>query len=559
VQAQHRIASRLSLGVGIDRAVRAQLRRVPGSLACLLTLVTIIGVAWALVIPPWQVTDESSHFAYVQTLVQNGSLPSATRGRTYSSDQRSGAQIVGARAGSTDPATVPPNWSASAWQAYLSSVHSHPPSKSNGGGRNPASNPPLFYLYDAVPYLIDQGGTVFGQFYEMRIWAVLLLDLTTLGGWLLAGEVFGRRQSLQLVVGAICALMPMSTFISAAVNPDSLLIALWTLALWLGARVIRRGARTSDTVALCAVTACGVLTKATSYGLVFLVFASFFAAWRLAPEANRTSTLKRELKALAVLLIPVVAWLVVARAIGFDTVNQVVAVPARAHRVSATGFLDYLWQFYLPRLPFMPVAKLGQNVPASIIWNGGGVGMFGVAGVNLVALPPWVYGETALLAPFVAVGVLGVVTNPGRSRRRIQLLAATAVASLVLRACGQVQFTASITAITVLAIMVISVMPIVRRRRLTERQALLWFLCSAVFGLLLLLHATDYLIFARDHDPFMEGRYLLPIVGVFGLGVALIVASLPIRLRPMLVGLIFAGLLGLQVVSLSAVLHAYYL
>jgi 4-amino-4-deoxy-L-arabinose transferase-like glycosyltransferase len=559
VPTQNRIASRRSLGVGLCGATLAQLRRVPRSLACLLVLVTIIGVSWALLIPPWQVTDESSHFAYVQTLVQNGSLPRATRGHTYSSDQRAAAQIVGARTGSTAPATAPPNWSASAWQAYLAGVRTHPPSKSDGGGRNPASNPPLFYVYDAVPYLLDQGGTVFGQFYAMRIWAVLLLDLTTLGGWLLAGEVFGRRQSLQLVVGAICALMPMSTFISAAVNPDSLLIALWTLALWLGARVIRRGARTGDTMALCAVAACAVLTKATSYALFFPVLAAFFAAWRLAPGIERASTLKRELKALSVLIITVVAWLVVARAIGFDAVNQVVGVPTRAHRVSVTGFLDYLWQFYLPRLPFMPVAKLGASVPAAIIWNGGGVGMFGVAGVNLVALPQWAYGETALLAPFIAVGVLGVVASPGASRPRVRLLAAAAVASLLLRACGQVQFTASITAVAVLAIMVISVVPIVRSRRLTEGQALLWFLCSAVFGLLLLLHAADYLIFARDHDPFMEGRYLLPIVGVFGLGVALIVASLPIRLRPMLVGLIFVALLGLQVVSLSAVLHAYYL
>jgi 4-amino-4-deoxy-L-arabinose transferase-like glycosyltransferase len=544
--------------VGLQ-AGKTRLGQVPRSLVALLAMVTIVGFAWALLVPAWQVTDESAHFAYAQTLIQDGSLPSAARKRTYSSDQRFGAATVGARAGSTAPATTPPNWSASAWLAYLNRVRRHPPSRSDGGGRNPATNPPLFYVYDAIPYLLDHGGTVFGQFYAMRIWAVLLLDLTTLGGWLLAGEVFGRRQSLQLVVGGICALMPMSTFISAAVNPDSLLIALWTLALWLGARVIRRGARTRDTVALCAVAACAVLTKATSYALFFPILAAFFTAWRLAQPVERRSVVKRELLALPVLFIPVLTWVVVARVAGFEAVNEVGAIATRAHPVTVKGFLDYLWQFYLPRLPFMPVAKLGANVPASIIWNGGGIGMFGVAGVNLVALPQWVYGETALLAPFIAVAVLGVVVAPTTSRPRIRLLVAAAVLALALRAGGQVQFTASITAVTVLAIMLISVLPFVRRRRPTERQALLWFLCSAVFGLLLLLHATDYLVFARTHDPFMEGRYLLPIVSVFGLGVALIISSLPARLRPMLVGLVFAALLGLQVVSLSSLLHAYYL
>jgi 4-amino-4-deoxy-L-arabinose transferase-like glycosyltransferase len=544
--------------VGLQ-AVKTALGQVPRSLAALLAMATIVGLAWALLIPAWQVTDESSHFAYAQTLIQDGSLPSAGHKRTYSSDQRLGAAVVGARAGSTAPTTTPPNWSVNAWRAYLTRIHANPPSRSDGGGPNPATNPPLFYAYEAVPYLLDHGGTVFGQFYAMRIWAVLLLDLTTLGGWLLAGEVFGRRQSLQLVVGAVCALMPMSAFISAAVNPDSLLIALWTLALWLGARVIRRGAQTGDTVALCAVVACAILTKATSYALFFPLFAALFTAWRLAPASARRMTFRRELTALPVLIVPVLGWLVAARAIGFAEVNQVGVIAARAHPVTVTGFLDYLWQFYLPRLPFMPVAKLGANVPASIIWNGGGVGMFGVAGVNLITLPEWAYGETALLAPFIAVAVLGVVVSPANSRTRLRLLAAAAVASLVLRASDQVQYTASITALTVLAIMLISVVPVVRRRRLTEKRALLWFLCSAVFGLLLLLHATDYLVFARDHDPFMEGRYLLPVVGAFGLGVALIISSLPKRLRPMLVGLTLTALLGLQIVSLSAVLHAYYL
>jgi hypothetical protein len=49
------------------------------------------------------------------------------------------------------------------------------------------------------------------------------------------------------------------------------------------------------------------------------------------------------------------------------------------------------------------------------------------------------------------------------------------------------------------------------------------------------------------------------IVGVFGLGLALIVSKLPVQIRPMAVGLTLAALLGLQVVSLATILHAYYL
>ena len=533
----------------------ARLAGIPTGLVALLTLVTVIGLAWALVVPPWQVPDENTHFAYVQTLVENGSLPSSTRKHTSSSDQRVADATVGATRAKFYPAVSPPNWSKRAWSVYQSRIRSHPLSRSDGGGPSASTNPPLFYLYAAIPYLLDRGGTAFGQLYAMRIWSVLLLDLTTVAAWLLAGEVFGRRRrSLQLVVAATSALMPMSTFMSTAVNPDALLIALWTLALWLGARVIRHGAQTADTLALCAVGACAVLTKGTSYALFFPILAAFLAAWRLAPASERRATLMREAKALPVLVLPIIAWLLIARAIGFAAVNQI-PVHGHGHAVTITGFLDYLWQFYLPRLPFMPVARLHDDLPVFVTWSAQGLGEFGLLAVQL---PEWAYGEAELLSPFIAAAVLGLILAPGTSRTVRRLLFATTVAVVILRAVGEVQYTASITALALLGILLAAAAAGLRRRTMTERSALLVYLSSAVFGLLLLLHATDYLVFARERIGFMEGRYLLPIVSVFGLGVALIVKRVPGELRPTVIGLAFAALLGLQFVSLSTVLHAYY-
>jgi Predicted membrane protein (DUF2142) len=531
---------------------RTRIGQIPHSLIALLVIVTIVGFAWALLVPPWQVTDENTHFAYVQTLVENHRLPGEKGKRKFSSDQANAMATVGSEVGAFYPSVAPPNWDQGAWRAYLARSHAHPASATDGGGPTPATNPPLFYLYDAIPYLIDHGGTIFGQLYAMRIWGVLLLDLTALAGWLLAGEVFKRRQSLQLIVGAVCALMPMSTFLSTAVNPDALLIPLWTLTMWLGARVIRRRAQTADMVCLCAVVACAILTKATSYGLGFPVLVALAAALWLTPPAERRSALMREIAALPVLVLPVVAWLVLASADGFAVVNQVPA-NAKAHPATLQGFLDYLWQFYLPRLPFMPVAKLQSYLPVSITWAGQAIGTFGVVSVPS---PLWVYSETWLVTPFIATAVLGLVARASK-RALVQLLGATAIAVLVLRAVGQSACASCITALAVAGIMLTAIVPVLRRR-FGEKDALLLFLCAAVFGLLLLLHVTDYLIFAREHMGFMEGRYLLPVVGVFGLGLALIIDRVPVQLRPMAVGLTLAALLGLQFVSLATVAHAYY-
>ena len=49
----------------------------------------------------------------------------------------------------------------------------------------------------------------------------------------------------------------MMTFVSASVSPDSMLYALWTLALWLGVRILRRGLTAAAGAALFAARGAG--------------------------------------------------------------------------------------------------------------------------------------------------------------------------------------------------------------------------------------------------------------------------------------------------------------
>ena len=83
----------------------------------------------------------------------------------------------------------------------------------------------------------------------------------------------------------------MATFISTSVNPDALLITLWTSALWLGARVINRRAQGADVIALCAVAAAAILTKATSYALVAPIAARDRVGWWRRPGLERRAAL----------------------------------------------------------------------------------------------------------------------------------------------------------------------------------------------------------------------------------------------------------------------------
>ena len=60
-------------------------------------------------------------------------------------------------------------------------------------------------------------------------------------------------------------------------------------------------------------------------------------------------------------------------------------------------------------------------------------------------------------------------------------------------------------------------------------------------------------------STFLQGRYLLPLIGVMGLAASLLVNAAPRRLRAPACGLVLTTLLALQVVSLASVLGAYYL
>jgi Predicted membrane protein (DUF2142) len=485
---------------------RVGLRRLtpPKSLAALLIIVVSVGLAWALIVPPWQTPDELAHFAFAQSLAENFTIPHTAGAPQYSSDLRFADGAVGASRGAFWPTPASPDWRRSDYSAYLTAEHAaHPPSRSDGTGPSTATNnPPLYYLVAAAAYLVDHGGTAFGRLYSIRIFGVLLLLVTTISAWLLAGETFGRRRLPQLGCATVAGLLPMATFMSTAVNPDALVITWWTLTLWLGARVINHRAQGWDALWLCAATAAAILTKATSYALVGPILLALLFGWLRRPAAERRRALVFIAAAGLVLALPVLGWVALASRLGGLGITTVGSSPA--HPFLIRGFLSYVWQFYLPRLPSLRPQRTTPDLPAYDIWVRQLTGVFGWLDVYL---PAWLYRVAA-----VAAGGMGL---------------------------------ASIALLT----------------RLRERRhlALLAFFAGTLLALLTVLHVTDYRALLTGGGGFMQGRYLLPVVSLLGLAVGLVIARAPTRIRPSACALAVTALLVMQVISLSTELHAYYL
>src|SRR6516165_10421525 len=94
---------------------RKRLRPPPGGLAGLMLTVTVVGIVWALLVPPWQTPDEVQHYAYAEVLAENLRLPQipppgAAGSHEGSADQSIADNAVWAGRAAFHPGSAPPEW-----------------------------------------------------------------------------------------------------------------------------------------------------------------------------------------------------------------------------------------------------------------------------------------------------------------------------------------------------------------------------------------------------------------------------------------------------------------
>jgi 4-amino-4-deoxy-L-arabinose transferase-like glycosyltransferase len=487
--------------------LRLSQHRPPRSLLFLLAAVMLIGAAWALFVPPFQSPDENSHFAYAQTLAERFELPGNGKGLYSSTEQQLAMSWSNADQAAQVTATKP-EWSKQAyehWRTLEDDIGDA--GREDGGGPNPAStNPPLYYLYVSPAYLAAEKGDIFDRLYLMRLSSMLLLLVTVTATWLLAGELFERDRRLQFAAASVAGLQPMVSVLSASVNPDALLIALFSIAFWLGVRILKRGLTAAQAIAFFGVAGLAVTVKATGYALFpAALFVLCVAAVRRKRAGHGVAAIA--CAGLLAFAVPTGAWLATAAALDRPAVNRIATGSEKA-APTLTSFKprdlgSYLWQFYLPKLPFQRRFGGMPDLPAYDIWLKQGWAAFGWLEVKF---PNWVYGVLAGLS----------------------LTALTAAGAAV------------------------------ARRRRSIDLAIAGFIAVAFIVLLAGLHWTEFRTLVGGSGPFNQGRYLLPLISLGGAAVAGAITLLPLRRRAAAVGLLAGGLFALELFSLAIVGSRFY-
>ncbi len=495
-------------GTGPSIRLRDALRRIPVTAWVCALVASLNAVCWSVISPPFQVVDESAHYAYVQRLAETGRLPSSA-GENFPLAEETALYDLHNAAVLEHPSVN--TISTEAGQRKLEHDLARPDKRTGSGGAGvAASQPPLYYALETIPYALESGGTVLDRLALMRLLSALMSGLTALFAYLFLREALPGAPWAWTVGGLGVALEPLLGVMSGSVNPDALLFAVSAALFYCLARGFRRGITPRLAAAIGAVLAVGFLAKLTFLGLLpgallgLLVLCaragragrngdagrfgdagrngdsrrrrvspgfgkasvSPIGQRRVSPGFGRRTAYRCLGLGLAVGASPVLLYILV------NLLSSRPAVGVLGNAVALNGKsgsllreLSYIWQFYLPRLPGMTPYFHGF-LTTNVYWFRGLVGIYGWLDA---AFPRWVYKVALIPAGLIAVLFL-----------RALLLSRSAL-----------------------------------RSRLVE---ILVYLAMSL-GVLLIVGSDDYI--NKTPGEFAEPRYLLPMLALWGAVLAL--------------------------------------
>jgi hypothetical protein len=386
---------------------------------------------WALITPVFQGPDEVDHFAYVQSLVERGQKPindpqsaqlrwsSAEYLALEGTDVITDHQVGDTRA----------PWLAEEQQAYEARLHQLHPHRNDGGGyTTSATHGPPYYLALAPAYLATAHASIFSQLTLMRISSALIGALVVLFTFLLARELAPRRQWIAVLAALLVAYEPMYGFISGVVNNDVGVNAAAAALELLLIRLLRRGitipwGALTGTVLILLPSVKG--TGLSLYPVAVLVFIA--GLWRY---HARRELLGWAALALTALLVGELSTHVLTPAFAASTATPGGGAPSaigtNANAASEAlhhlpDFLSYLWQAFLPKLPFMAAHFPSGVYPGFVIFIERGWAAFGWYDVFF---PSWVY------AVILVASLLVLLLAPLAARREWRWLKAHAPEAL---------------------------------------------------------------------------------------------------------------------------------
>jgi hypothetical protein len=486
------------------RDIARLVRSVPAA-AWTCALVAILNaVCWSLITPPFQVPDETSHVAYVKQLADTHTLPSSHATEFPTEEVQALVDLH-----QTPLPWMPPTGTISslAQQRKLEhdlAVNARLPREGSNAAGVATSQPPLYYLLEAIPYTVGSQGTLLTRLELMRLLSALFAGITAMFVFLFVRETLPATRFAPVASGLSIAFAPLLGFVSGAVNPDSLLFAISAALFWALARAFRQGLTYRRAIIIGAITAVGLLTKLNFVGLLPGVIVGLGVLALRTARSSRSSAYRAFGLGAGIAALPVVPFAIINLTSNRPTLGLVSSAASLVpHHGSIFSAASYTWQLFLPRLPGMKPYDPGIFMTRQV-WFNGFVGQYGWVET---AFPEWAYN--------IAL-IFGVA---------------------VLAACGRTL--------------------VVVRESLRARWAELVVYIVMGVGLLILIGGASYFS-PEEGATFTQARYLLPLLALFAAGVGLAIRAAGRRWEAVLGTVVVLAMLADDIFSQLLVIARYY-
>jgi 4-amino-4-deoxy-L-arabinose transferase-like glycosyltransferase len=372
--------------------------------AVIFALAALNAACWTLITPSFNAPDESEHFAYAQYVAETGNSIDSSQGprATYSTEES--LALDGTRLfSSTEGRDGKPPWLRADELRWEHRVRSARPPADNGGGYSVSgsAHSPAYYALLAPAYYATVSQSTFTQLWAMRLVSALMGGVVALCAFAIVRELVPQHLVAAVGAGLLVAFQPMFSFMSGAVNNDMGVNLGAAVLLYLLIRALRRGPTPLLGVGIGAALVVTPLLKGTGLAL----YPAALVALALIALRHHS---RRHLLGLAA-----VAGSLVAFTLAWDLITPLFEPTAQGRaagsaavssaRSDIPGALSYLWQVFLPRLPFMGDLFV-ERWPAFDIYAIRGWGAFGWYALTF---PKWVYVLIALtmLATAALAGV----------------------------------------------------------------------------------------------------------------------------------------------------------
>jgi 4-amino-4-deoxy-L-arabinose transferase-like glycosyltransferase len=428
------------------------------------------GLAWSLIVPPFQVPDENAHYAYVQQVAERVTLPHQLppgAGLSPREDQTINALLTFGIAGHRDN----PAPETEVQQQLLNNIAAADlPATGSGDALTATPNPPLYYALQTIPYKLVATGSVLDKLQAMRVLSALIGAVTVLLVFLFLRELLPGSRWAWPAGALLVAFQPLFGFMSGGVNNDDLLYLAAAGVLWAIARAFHRGLTPRRGALIGGLLGIGLVTKFTILGLVpaaaLAVMLLTLRSWR----SERSRSIAGAAWAVGLAVAPVGGYVLLNHFVWKRSAipGGVGSVAGINHRVfSFNEEVSHVWQLFLPHL------WLKRQFTYSPFWETWFKGFVGRFGWLDYGFPAWAYDVVKYIALVVcALAVAELVRRRGALRGRLDELSVYVL---------------------------------------------------AVVGLCIVIGVQSYRFLIASNGVFEQARYLLPLLALYAAVVALAV------------------------------------